>query len=308
MSADSATNHEVQPAAAARPAWKKRLIRAIRAVCVGYLLLNLLLFLGQRQFIFPGSMAPTAKGTALSGAEPFTITSADGNRLWGVFCPANDLRPGEKAPTVLFFYGNGSQVGYSTIEIEMLQSCGANVFVVDYPGYGRSEGSPSEAGLYHAASALWDYAASHPQVDQRQIVLVGWSMGGAVAIDLASRRPAAGLITVSTFTSMAEMACHYLPYCPTSISIRHHFRNIRKLGGMRMPIVIAHGTDDEIVPFRLAADLRDAAPTTTHVEYVPIERANHNNVFIVGRHELQDATSRVLELVRTRALTSDISQ
>ena len=298
MSTDSETTPEQSVLRGGRPGrWRRRLLRYALIASVTYLALLALAPWAQQYAIFPGTIgaSPRTKASIVADSQPFTLNLPDGTPLRGLFCPAPAASPGAgKQPTILYFYGNGSSVAHSGTEISLFRECGANVMVVDYPGYGDSHGTASEKSFYQAATALWDYAASHPQVDEQRIIIVGWSLGGAVAIDLASRRPAAGLMTLSTFTSMDEMAHLRMPILPVSLILKHHFLSIRKLAGLRVPFVVAHGDGDYNVPFYMAKRLSDAAISSPDVQYVPIAGADHISIFTIGHDQLTAALRKLL--------------
>ena len=152
-------------------------------------------------------------------AELVTLSTANGDRVVALFGPAL-TREGEphpeasRRPTLLYFYGNGMCLNDTLEQFDHFRRLGANVLIPDYVGYGMSGGQPGESGCLATADAAYDHLQSRRDVDPRAIVAVGWSLGGAVAIDLASRRPVAGLAAFSTFTSMVEMARRNFPFLP----------------------------------------------------------------------------------------------
>jgi fermentation-respiration switch protein FrsA (DUF1100 family) len=127
------------------------------------------------------------------------------------------------------------------------------------------------------------------------MVPVGWSLGAAAAIDLASRKPVAGIVTVSAFTSMHDMAHKLLPFMPTSLLLRHHFENERKLRSIDRPIFIAHGKVDDIIPYAMSDRLAKAAKGP--VTRMSIDNAHHNDVFEVGGEKLERAIADFIERV-----------
>jgi hypothetical protein len=224
--------------------------------------------------------------------ELIPLKTADGTRIIAEFGgaltrggkPAAD--PGH-APTVIFFYGNGSCVAYMAEEFWRFRQMGANVIMPDYPGYGMSGGKPSEKGFYAAADAVYDYAANRPGIDPSRIVAVGWSMGGAVAIDLAARRKVAALETVSAFTTLPAVARTVTPWLPVTWILRSRFDNLAKIGSVTCPIFIAHGTLDQIVPPAMAGQF--AAAARGKVVPFMVEGAGHNDVFETGGDALWTA-------------------
>ena len=246
----------------------------------------------QNSLIFPGASTQGQRDAILlqgTGNELPALRAKDGTGIAALFGGAMqaDGQPRTDVhdrPTVIFFYGNGACMAYSTDEFDHLRRLGANVIIPDYEGYGMSGGKPSEAGCYGAADAAYAYLLSRSDIDAKKIVAMGWSLGGATAIDLASRRPVAELITVSAFTSMRDMAHLTIPWLPTSLLVKYRFDNQSKLSTISCPIMIVHGTDDELIPFTMAA--RIAAAAKGSVRRINIQGAGHNNVFDVGGNEL----------------------
>lgn len=263
-------------------------VRLVRVAVVTYLVCCLLLYLFQNWLIFPGAYVHgrhAATVRAAEGREVLTLHAADGRKVAALFAPALDAygspRPdAASCPTILYFYGNGDCIATSLHVIDALRRLGCNVLCPEYIGYPMSGGKPSEAGLYATADAAWASLQSRPDVDPRRIVIVGRSLGGAAAIDLASHHRPAGLALFSAFTTMREMARKVMPMFPTGLFLSSHFDNERKIADVTCPVFLAHGTKDDLVPFsmmgRLAARVRSSATVA------PIAGANHNDIFNVG--------------------------
>ena len=120
--------------------------------------------------------------------------------------------------------------------------------IFDYPGYGRSEGSPSEAGCYAAGDAAYDWLTNHAKIPADKIVLYGGSLGGGIAIDIAARRPHRAVVVTATFTSMPELAQKLYPWLPARWLVRHRYDNLTKIRKCTQPVFIAHGDQDDLVP------------------------------------------------------------
>jgi hypothetical protein len=184
----------------------------------------------------------------------------------------------EKA--LVWFHGNAENIGHGLLQLGFYSRLGINVLAVDYRGYGKSEGSPDEMGVYRDADAAYDYLIRERHIQPQNIFIYGHSLGGAVAVDLASRRECGGLIVQSSFTSVREMARRtfhipLLEYIPKS-----QFNSLAKIPRVRAPILIVHGTRDETVPFSLGQRLFAAAPEPKF--FFPVQDAGHNNVVEVG--------------------------
>jgi fermentation-respiration switch protein FrsA (DUF1100 family) len=152
--------------------------------------------------------------------------------------------------------------------------------VPEYLGYGMSGGEASERGCYAAADAAYAHLLERRDVDLGRIVAVGESLGGAVAIDLATRRPVAGLATFAAFSSVAEIGSSRYPLVPVSLFLRHPFDNARKIRQVRCPILLVHGERDATVPCRMQGRLASAA--LAPVTLLTLGSAGHNDLFEVG--------------------------
>jgi fermentation-respiration switch protein FrsA (DUF1100 family) len=158
----------------------------------------------------------------------------------------------------------------------MLHELNCHVFIIDYRGYGKSEGSPFEEGLYRDARAAYQWWVRERSASGESLVLMGESLGGSVAVDLAARVNPSGLILQSTFTSAWDMAKTMFPLGLLQPFTSVRFDSIAKLGKIRCPKLVIHGDRDEIVPFRLGRKLYDAALPPKSFYQVP--GAGHNDL------------------------------
>lgn len=250
----------------------------------------------QRSLIFPGHATQGHRDAlvrAPEGCELARLRMRGGDHVTALFGRAvgDDGRvcvAASRCPTVLYFYGNGMCLAGSLGEFGWLRGLGANVLIPEYPGYGMSEGRPSEAACYEAADVALDYLLNRPEAGRGRIIAAGWSLGGAVAIDLAARRSeVAGLAGISTFTSIAEVARTHWPFAPVSLFLEHRFESEGKMAGVSCPILLAHGERDSIIPCGMMARLATAARAPAR--QVVIRGADHNDILISGRSELSGA-------------------
>jgi pimeloyl-ACP methyl ester carboxylesterase len=201
------------------------------------------------------------------------------------------------ARAVLYLHGNDGNVSTSIGEIGPLRELGYSVLMIDYRGYGRSEGSvPSEETVYQDAEAAWNYLIHHRGIRAARLHIYGHSLGGAIAIELALRHPeAAGLIVESSFTSIAEMAKLNGAYAllPMQLSSQR-FDSINKVGGLRLPVLYIHGTADEIVPYAMGEQLYKASGGSKH--FVPIGGGLHGNNAAVGGRAFRNAIRDFIEV------------
>ncbi|MCC2671158.1 MAG: Dienelactone hydrolase family protein, partial [Armatimonadetes bacterium] len=234
---------------------------------------------------------------AAPGSELVSLRTSSGETIAALYGPAlseagEPVADPRKAPTLLYFYGNGTCLKTAQDQFEQFRRAGANVMIAEYVGYGMSTGRPSEAGCYATADAAYDYLRSRPDVDPARIVAAGGSLGGAVAIDLASRKPVAGLITFMTFTSLPEVAQKHFPLVPTSPLLRYRFDSVAKMRQIHCPVLLAHGTSDLLVPHRMMDRLAGAAAAP--VTKILVSSATHYNLFHVGERPIAEGLRKFL--------------
>jgi pimeloyl-ACP methyl ester carboxylesterase len=270
---------------------KHRLLRLLRVVLLVYLGLILVIAALQSWIIFPGAATqgkPESRVTATSGTELVELKSANGERIVALFGAAltAEGRPRDDAkqcPTLIYFYGNGMCLADCNSEFDHFRRLGLNVLIPEFVGYGMSEGKPGETGVYATAEAAWEHVSARSDIDTRKILVGGWSLGAAAAIELASKKPVAGLMIFSAFTSMKEMARRVLPWAPTSLILKHHFENEKKIKGIRVPTLIVHGTKDSLVPFDMSQRLAATAPSA---KMFAVTGGEHNTLFDDGGEAL----------------------
>lgn len=211
---------------------RPRLVRCVAlAVALSYVLLLTIMYSIQDRLIFPGR---ATQGTAEArvvppiGSELVTLKAHRGERVVALFGPALNANGSPRAdassrPTILYFYGNGQSLSQSLSRFSTFRRLGANVMIPDYLGYGLSGGKAGESGCYATADAAYDHLRGRSDIDPSRIVVIGRSLGGAVAIDLSSRRDVAGLVVLCSFTSMAEVVRGKHPYLPVSLLLSHRF-------------------------------------------------------------------------------------
>ena len=178
--------------------------------------------------------------------------------------------------TLLFCHGNSGSIANHIGVLRLLKRLRLNIFAFDYRGYGRSEGRPSERGLYRDARAAWDVLVDELKVSPAEIIFFGHSLGGAVAIDAALHRSAAGLIVQSSFTDLSEASRAVLPVPGVGWVTKNQFLSIDKVPELRLPKLFIHGTEDGTIPVELGRRLYEAADSPKEMFEVP--RAGHNDV------------------------------
>lgn len=275
-----------------RPMWVDILI----FLALSYLALAAALFFLQSGMLY----LPDTPGRALEATpadrglefEPLSIPTGDGETLDGWFIPA-----GEARGTLLFFHGNAGNISHRLDSVGLFHRLGLNVLIFDYRGYGRSSGKPSEAGLYRDAEAAWRYLTGERATPADEIVLFGRSLGGAVAVWLAGRVRPAGLIVESSFTSVPDMGAEIYPWLPVRLLARNRFDSRARIGGVRVPVLIIHSRQDEIIPFRHGRRLFEAAAEPK--QFLEIA-GGHNDGFYVSGEKYREGISEFLDGVLVR--------
>ncbi len=224
------------------------------------------------------------EGGIAPAIEDCSLTTDDGVRLHGWFATPRTRQGGvvEDVPceqVLLWFHGNAGNISYRLDMLAALTALPARVFLLDYRGYGKSEGTPSEEGLYRDARASWRFLTEERGVPAEQVVLLGKSLGGAPACQLATEVEPAGLIVQSSFTSVPDMAALVMPIMPRFM-ISTKMDSLSKVRTIRCPKLFVHGPRDEVVPYSMGQRLYEAACEPKEFHVVP--SAGHNETWIVG--------------------------
>ena len=238
-----------------------------------------MLILDRMMIYFPDrELAATPDGVGLEYEEVY-LTASDGTRIHGWHIP------GRSNVTLLWFHGNAGNISHRLDNILMLhQRLGVSVLIIDYRGYGLSEGRPSERGIYMDAEAAFDYLASDLGLNvERDVILLGRSLGAGVAVEMATRHRVRGVILESGFTSIREMAeasGSKLPIALVLLVFEARYDSISKMGRVESPVMILHGDRDDTVPYWMAEKLYAAASEPKRL--YPIRGAGHNDTVYVG--------------------------
>jgi fermentation-respiration switch protein FrsA (DUF1100 family) len=180
--------------------------------------------------------------------------------------------------TLLFCHGNAGNASHRLQNVYYLLQTGFQVLLFDYRGYGHSSGQPSEEGLYRDAAAAWSHLVGRPDTAGVPRIIFGRSLGGAVAVELATRVTAGGLILESTFTSIRTLARLMFPTPLPELPV--HYDSLSKIGRIQMPLLAIHGVKDELIPYADGRKLFDAAPQPK--TWIPLAGAGHNDTYAVG--------------------------
>ncbi|MEI6634708.1 MAG: alpha/beta hydrolase [Chlamydiota bacterium] len=246
--------------------------------------------------------------------EDVRLTASDGVTIHGWYIPATiPLAPKTPPPGraskparlslgaggpatgprrgILFFHGNAGNISHRLQTIRIFHDLGLDTLIIDYRGYGKSAGRPSEKGLYLDAEAAYDWLRARPGTDPGSIVAFGRSLGGAVAVECALRRKVSALIVESAFTSTADIGREVLPFLPVRLLVTQKFDSIGKIGSITVPKLFIHGRDDEIIPFSHGKRLFEAAAEPKR--FVPLA-GGHNDGFILAENDYPAVLGRFL--------------
>ncbi|MBC7333937.1 MAG: alpha/beta hydrolase [Actinobacteria bacterium] len=236
----------------------------IGLIAILYIISAIYKFLNQSKYIY----CPTRQIIATPSDiglqyDKVILNTADGIKLTGWYIPsipsAEATLTGTspqgtmtKEPlTVLVFHGNGGNISHNLEVIEFFYNLGYCVFIVDYRGYGESEGRPTEEGTYLDALCSWEYLVTERKIIPKKIIIYGYSLGGAIACWLAAQKEVhpGALILDSTFTSVDDMASRLYPYLPVRRFLRYHYRTIDYIGSVTCPVLVIHSKTDDYIPY-----------------------------------------------------------
>lgn len=263
----SAAGEQSEPARTPPKKPRTRLRRLIRTAVLLYAVWLTLLFVGQRWIVFPDYLTPEPSAAEKYDSTTVVLRRDIGDSAGDViawYVPSDAARRGKPSPLVVYLHGNAEIIDSQGDAIELYRLLGCSVLLPEFRSYGRSKGGrPSEKALVEDAVWFLDEVKKRPEVDASRIVIHGRSMGGGVAAQLAARRQPKALILGSTFTSLAPFAHRYLA---PAFLLRSQFRTDAVLPTLDIPVLIHHGTRDNIVPVEHGRRLRDLAKRATLIE------------------------------------------
>ena len=241
---------------------------------VSYLVVLVLLSWFENSLVFPRWAIPPADWEPLGlDFEEAHFSTEDGVRLHGWYFPHPEPRA-----YVLYCHGNGTNVGHMGPDMQALsRSQRISILAFDYRGYGLSQGQPSEQGLYRDAAAAQVWLAQRANLRPEDLLIMGRSLGGAVAVDLAVARGARGLVLERTFPSIPDVAAGIYWWLPVRWLMRNRFDSFGKIGRYRGPLLQSHGTADSVVPFGQGKKLFEAVPSD-HKRFIVLPHVEHNDL------------------------------
>ena len=249
-------------------------------VAIAYAAVLVLVYVFQSRLVYYPEVGREVAVTPQSYGLPFDpveIRTSDGETLSAWWVPVADARG-----TVLIFHGNAGNISHRLDYLLMFNRLRYSTLIVDYRGYGRSTGRPSEEGTYRDAEAAWDYLHGARRVQPRDTVIAGESLGGAVATWLAARIEPRAVLLFSTFTSVTDLGAEIYWFLPVRLMSRIGYDNLANVKRIRAPVFIAHSRDDDVVPFAHGKKLFEAAGEPKSFLEM---RGGHNAGFIFARKE-----------------------
>lgn len=266
---------------------------------VGYGLLVAVIYLLQGRLLYlPGVPGRTLTATPADIDAPYVdvaLRAVDGVELHGWYIAGRSVR------VLLFFHGNAGNVSHRLDSIRQFLGLGLSVLIMDYRGYGRSEGRTSEAGIYLDADAAWRYLIETRGVRPENVVVFGRSLGASVAARVAADRHPLGLIVESSFTSVPDIAQEIYPWLPVRwlSRLRHPTRD--DVGKVHCPVLVVHSRDDEIIPYHHGKAIFDAAPEPRTMLTL---RGTHNDAFLRDERVYTEGLRKFLHSLEDRAGTT----
>lgn len=269
----------------------------------GYLVVCLLVFLFQSRLVYypESELVATPAEIGLEFRDVF-FTTDDGVALHGWYVPAaepaNPRQRGDSgfSPVLLFCHGNAGNIAGRLGLIQIFHESGLSVFIFDYRGYGKSQGTPTESGTYRDAAAAWRHLTDAEGVHPDRIVLCGRSIGSAVAIELAGRVSPRALIVDSGFTSAVDLGARVYWWLPVKLLARVRYDSAARVRRLTLPKLFIHSQDDDVVPFAMGRRLFEAAPDPK--QFLEI-RGGHNDGFLVSEARYRDGIAKFLEQLKT---------
>ena len=220
---------------------------------------------------FPSRTIEQTPADAGLAYRDLSFATADGERLHGWWTP----RRADPLGHVLLCHGNAGNVGDRVLHAGVLTAAGFDVLLFDYRGYGRSSGRPGEQGTYRDARAALACLLRQADVDPARVLYLGESLGGAVALELAVAQPPAGLVALSAFTSIRDMARRHYRLVPAAL-VPDAYPSLRLIARLAAPLLVVHGEDDVLVPVEHGRALFAAAPEPKRLRIVP--GVGHNDL------------------------------
>lgn len=253
----------------------------LRLLIIGlatYAVIVLVMYFAQRQFTyFPDRTRYDPADAGLPDFAEIEIRTDDEHTLVGWYKPAS-----KDYPTLLLFQGNAGNIANRAFKARAFADRGYGMLMINYRGYGGSDGSPTERGLMADGRAALRFL-SEQSVETNEIVLYGESLGSGVAIGLAQVHKIGAVVLESPYTSLPDVAARAYPWLPVRLLMKDRFPSIERIGEVDAPLLVVHGADDEVIPVDLGQELFAAADEPKRL--VILQGAHHNDIFDHGSGE-----------------------
>ncbi|NJN72472.1 MAG: alpha/beta hydrolase [Limnothrix sp. RL_2_0] len=287
--ADSIQNKASKP-------WLKWLLIVLSGVSGIYLVMCLYLLVWQKRIIFNPYRTLEKFPTTyeLTSQELFLPVNSK-ESIHGWWLPSSE--PGDRV--LLFLHGNSSNIGGNLFHAKRFVELGFSVLLMDYRGFGQSDGAfPHETQVYEDAQVMYKYLTETRKISPDNIVVYGHSLGGAIAIELLSEHPVAGLIAEGTFTSVSDLAAYTGRYSflPVDLLLHQRFESLSKIKNSAIPTLFIHGTEDQTIPVEMGKTLYAESPAPKQLLIVP--GAGHNNVASTAENIYNEAILNFFQFVQ----------
>ncbi len=268
-------------------AGKKMFVELIAGLFLIYVTITGVVYIGQKGMIFVPAREIRANPAYIGlQFEDVTLRTKDNVSISAWYIPAQQERA-----VLLFCHGNAGNNSHRLDSIRLFHNLNLSVFIFDYRGYGKSEGSPTEEGTYLDAEAAWDFLINRKHVHPEKVIVFGRSLGGAVAAEVALRHKVGAVIIESGFTSVPELGGKYFPFLPVKLLSRYSYATVEKVSKIDAPKLFIHSPHDEIIPFRFGRALYESASPPK--EFLEIS-GDHNNGFLISGNGYTDGLGRFI--------------
>jgi uncharacterized protein len=237
--------------------------------------------------------------------DDLTLTTADGVKIngWFVHAPRSSITNHQPPVTnhlspltILFLHGNAGNISHRLDKLQIFAELGVDTFIIDYRGYGRSEGQPNEQGTYRDAQAAYSFLLNTNHKSPSTIILYGESLGSAVAVNLAVKQPVGGVIIEEAFTSIGDVGQKMFPFLPVRWFVRNKYDTLSKMPRLKAPLLIFHSRNDELFDMRHAQRLLAAANEPKQLVAL---HGGHNDAFAVSGETYRNALKNFLDSLKT---------
>lgn len=268
---------------------KKMLIGSIIVIVVLLFGLNVFVYLQQpRMVFFPLKEIEQTPDQWGMPYEEVALESTGGHHIHGWFIPGKSA---DRA--LLFFHGNGGNISHRGESLKIFHRLGLNVLIIDYQGYGKSEGAPGESAMYDDGRAAFRYLSDTRKFRKENIVVFGRSLGGAVAARITAEMQPGAAILESTFASVPDMASRYFPVMSKLIVPRYRFNTLAQVKAIHCPLLVMHSRQDDVIPFLSGALVYNAANNPRQFAELV---GDHNSGFMQSQPAYEDMLASFLHL------------